>query len=56
MWNLNIKVMNITKLVQMLFSTCVEYFGCASYLLCGIMLTVLSHCLHLITINFNLFI
>ena len=54
MWNPNIKMMNITKLVQMIFSTWFGYFECASYLSCGIMLTVLNQCLDFFTINFNL--
>ena len=43
MWNPNIKVINITKLVQMIFHTWFGYFEYVSYLLCDITLIVLNY-------------
>ena len=42
MWNSNIIVSNITRLVQMIFSTWFGYFECVSYLPSGVTLTVLN--------------
>ena len=42
MWNPNIKVINITKLVQMIFTTWFGYSEYVGYLPCGIMLFVLN--------------
>ena len=53
MWNPNIKAINITKLVQMIFSAWFGYFEYVGYLPRGMTLIVLNKCLDLITINFN---
>ena len=53
MWNPNIKVINITNLVQMIFNAWFAYFEYASYLPCGITLIVLNYCFNLILINFD---
>ena len=53
LWNLNIKAINITKLVQMIFKAWLGSFEYVGYLLRGIMLIVLDWCLNLIAINFN---
>ena len=54
-WNLNIKVINITNLVQVIFNAWFGYFEYVSYLQYGKMLIVLNQwVLSLITINFNL--
>ena len=53
MWNPNIKVINIIKLVQMIFNTWLEYFEYIGYLSCGITLIILNECIDLIDINFN---
>ena len=37
LWNLNIKAINITMLVQMSFNPWFGYSECVSYLLCGMM-------------------
>ena len=42
MWNPDIKAMNITKLVQMIFNAWVGYFEYVGYLPRGIMLIVLN--------------
>ena len=48
-WNPNIKAINISKLVQMIFSAWFGYFQYVGYLLCGMVLIVLN----LIAINFK---
>ena len=53
MWNPNIKVINITKLVQMIFNAWYGYFEYVGYLPHGITLTVRNSCLDLISVNFN---
>ena len=53
MWNPNIKVINITKLVQMIFNTWLEYFEYIGYLSCSITLIILNECIDLINIHFN---
>ena len=53
MWNPNIKAINITKLVQIIFSTWFGHFEYVGYLPHGIPFIVLSYCLDLITINFK---
>ena len=53
MWNPNIKVINITKLVQIIFNAWCGYFEYVSYLPRGLTLIVLNYCLNLIAINFN---
>ena len=55
-FNPNIIVINIAKLVQMIFSVWFGYFRHVSYLLHGIVLIVLKSFLTLITINFNWYI
>lgn len=42
MWDPNIKVLNINKLVQMIFKALSGYFEYVSYLLRGITLTILN--------------
>ena len=42
MWNSNIKVINITEMVQMVFKVLFGYFEYVSYLLHGITLIVLN--------------
>ena len=53
MWNPNIKVIHITKLMQMIFNAWFGYFEYVGYLPSGTMLIVVNQCLDLITINFN---
>ena len=53
MWNPYIKVIHITKLVQMMVKTWFVYFEYVSYLSCGITLIVFNYCFDLIAINFN---
>ena len=53
MWNPNIKVINITKLVQMIFNTWLEYFEYIGYLSRGITLIILNECIDLTDIHFN---
>ena len=53
MWNTNIKAINVTKLVQMIFKTWFAYFEYARYLPHGIMEIVLTSCPHLVAISFN---
>ena len=53
MWNSNIKAINITKLVQMIFNAWFGYFEYISSLPRGIMLIVLNYCFDLIAINFS---
>ena len=53
MWNPNIKAINITKLVQIIFNAWFGYFEYVGYLPHGIPLIVLNYCLDLITINFK---
>ena len=48
-WNPNVKAINITKLVQMIFCAWFGYFQHVGYLFCGMMLIVLN----LIAINFK---
>ena len=56
MQNLNIKVINITNLVQVIFSGWFGYFEYVSYLQHGKMLIVLNQwSLSLITVNFNVY-
>ena len=53
MWNPNIKAINITKLVQMIFNIWFgnfEYVGCLS---CSRTLIVLNQCPNLISVNFH---
>jgi len=53
MWNPNVKVINITKVVQMIFIVWFGYSEYVGYLPCGITLVVLYSCLDLIAVNFN---
>ena len=51
MWNPDIKVINITKLVQLIFNARFGYFEYISYLLHHV--NCCSQCLNCIAINFN---
>ena len=53
MWNPNIKAINITQLVQIIFNAWSGYFEYVGYLPHGTPFIVLNYCLNLITINFR---
>ena len=53
MWNPNIKVINITKLVEMIVNAWFGYFEYVGCLLHSILLTDLKQCIDLIAVNFN---
>ena len=53
MWNTNIKAINVTKLVQVIFNTWFAYFEYVTYLPRGVTEIVLSLCPHFIAISFN---